>query len=343
MATELRKLRINRVSLVDKGANPGAHVVLFKRSGDVDTCIRKMQDMTGEEPAATFDENISEMEGYQKADEAMSELWPATDTLRHTIMGIFEKSKGDERKGLLKEAIAQYLAHCKEKLAEIAKRDPAEKEDEYVMDAELKKQLDALAAQMKEANGAITTLKADLDKSRTENEELRKRLAGIKPDDKPDTTPVTKADLSKLDTESREAVQKALDESKALREQVTKLQADAALTLEVNRITKQYGAIAEQDAIGYAKLLLKHAKDSDERKAVEKLLDAANKSGEEIMREHGTSLQKSYGGRDGDPMVKLQKSADEIRAANPKYSAVDALQEAYRRNPELAAQIEEER
>jgi hypothetical protein len=31
MATRLRKLTFNEVSLVDRGANPGAHVLLFKR------------------------------------------------------------------------------------------------------------------------------------------------------------------------------------------------------------------------------------------------------------------------------------------------------------------------
>lgn len=339
MATELRRLRISRVSLVDKGANQGAHVVLFKRAG-IEAVIRKMEDMSGEEPAATFEENIAEMEGYQKADEALSQLWPATDTLRQTIMGIFEHHKGDERKTMLKDAVTQYLAHCKERLAEITKRSAGKEGDEMTAE-DIKKLLEPLAAQIASANESIKTLKADLDKSRTENDELRKRLAGVKPADQPDTTPVTKADLSKLDADSREAVQKALDESKTLREQVAKLQADAELTLEVNRITKQYPAIAEGDATKYAKLLLKQAKGSDEREAVEKLMSAANESGEAILRDNGTTIQKGYS-RDGDPMVKLHKSADEIRQANPRMSRADAMQEAYRRNPELAAQIREE-
>lgn len=339
MPTELRNLRIKRVSLVDVGANQAADVVLFK-AHPIHACIRKLDGMSGDEPAASFDENIAEMEGYAKADEAMCELWPATDVLRSTIRGIYETVKGDDRKAKLKEAIGQYVAHVKEKLAEIAKGIKAGKEGAETMDAELKKQLDELNARIAKSDESLKTLAAEALAVRTENDELRKRLAGIKPEEKPDTTPVTKADLSKLDSASRETVEKMFKRLEDSEARVSKLQYDGELALETQRIEKQYRSIPEEPAREYAKLLLKHAKGSEERATIEKLMEAANLGANEILSERGTAMRKSA---DGDPMVKINKAAAELRKADPKLSQIDALEMAYQQNPELAREIEEER
>lgn len=340
--TELRKLQINRVSLVDAGANPGANIVLFKRdpkaitksmSDDILTPIRKAMDGEMEQPA-TFDDALAEMEGRAKAWQVMDEIYPLTDAYRNSVCSIYEHAKGDERKTKLKESTTQFLSEMKTRLSEIAKS----KNKEGDMDAaEIKKLLDPLTAQVTEANKAIATLKSALDTEKAANEELRKRLAGSPPP--PDTTPVTKADLLKMDAATREIVEKAMSELAKSREEVAKLQADGILTFETQRIEKEFRTLPG-DPKDYAKLVLKFEAGSEERKAVEKLLAEANQGGELMLTDHGTTIRKN---QDGDPVAKLHAKAAEIRKASPRMTAAEALQQAYAESPELRAEIEEER
>ena len=122
MPTELKQLRISRVSLVDKGANPGARIVLWKRDEprwftDIAGPLLKMEDM---EPV-TFDQALAESESYAKTWEMMDAIHPLMESLRSSVRSIFEHSKGDERKAKLGESVKQFLTEMKARLDPITK------------------------------------------------------------------------------------------------------------------------------------------------------------------------------------------------------------------------------
>jgi hypothetical protein len=78
MATKLRKLVIDEISLVDKGANPGAHIVMFKRR-------TKPEDETGRHGRAPKDRDDQNFRagGSGPSTEA---LWVKFDDYRREMM-----------------------------------------------------------------------------------------------------------------------------------------------------------------------------------------------------------------------------------------------------------------
>tara|TARA_Y100000310_G_scaffold98201_1_gene95943 strand:- start:30932 stop:31993 length:1062 start_codon:yes stop_codon:yes gene_type:complete len=90
MAHLLRKLKINRVDLVDKGSNPGAHVRLFKR----DEPIRK--------ESTTFDEAIMGRR-LHKIYAALGDQWGALIETLDSIRQSDDANKGAAIKGALND------------------------------------------------------------------------------------------------------------------------------------------------------------------------------------------------------------------------------------------------
>ncbi len=61
----LRRLRVDRVDLVDQGAQPDAHIALFKRKPDVDDAKAELERLVASVRAA--DPRISHAEAVAKA------------------------------------------------------------------------------------------------------------------------------------------------------------------------------------------------------------------------------------------------------------------------------------
>jgi hypothetical protein len=122
MATILRKLKINRVSIVDRGAGEGVQIELFKR--DPEKCIDHVVTplvKAAEEPPASFDEALAETEGRAQAFQIMDSMFPLFDALQTSVREIYAELKGDDRKSKLKTSVNQFVRELKTRLTEIAK------------------------------------------------------------------------------------------------------------------------------------------------------------------------------------------------------------------------------
>jgi hypothetical protein len=83
MATRLKKLKVNRVDLVDRGANPGAHVLLWKRDDTPEEGTQMGKEDTVEisaEEGTTLIEAMSE-----RIDSLEAELADARKSLAKTL------------------------------------------------------------------------------------------------------------------------------------------------------------------------------------------------------------------------------------------------------------------
>lgn len=93
MPTKLKDLKIDRVDLVDKGANPDAHILLFKRKGD---------------------------EGVMKFEEIMKKLTPEQQT---AVMEEINKAKGADMTPEEKKKKEAEMAAMGKMKDDLAKRD----------------------------------------------------------------------------------------------------------------------------------------------------------------------------------------------------------------------------
>lgn len=152
MARKLRQLKIDRVDLVDKGANQAAHVLLFKRAEDA--AIEK---------AMTLKEVL---DGREQRDEAREEKWKIVDAFMDSLQSCCEADE-DERMRVVVTSAKQFvdmMAPIHEVLNET--------EDVY-MSEELKKQLEQ--AQQDAA--------AAIERAEAAEAELAKRDAPDDPED----------------------------------------------------------------------------------------------------------------------------------------------------------------
>lgn len=347
---KLTDLVIGKIDLVDSPANPGARVVLFKRADEESAAdficepVLKAEDAE----AASFDEALAETEGRAKAWEVMDQIHPLMDALHNSVMSIYESEKGDSRKSKLKESVAQFLKETKSRLSEIGKAKitanqitkiqadiQRRKEGEDMDEKEVQKLIDAAVEK------ATQPLTEKLTTLTTENESMRKRLAGVAPSVEPDKTPVTKADLEKLDPASREAVEKAVSDAKDLREKVAKMEHEHAVAVEAIRIEKKYPNLPEDPKQAAADLLSIPAENTEARERFEKRLEMANTAVEKAITPYGIDGNPNQP-EGGDAFTKLQKQQHEIMKAQ-KIPATEAWDMACTQNPELAAEYKEER
>jgi hypothetical protein len=347
----LTDLEISKIDLVDNPANPGAQVVLFKSAKGADAAaaehlcapLLKAEDLE----SASFDEALAETEGRMKAFEVMDQVHPLMGALHDSVRSIFEAETGDARKAKLRESVQQFLKEIRSRLSEIGKSqmsaadiekfEAAIKRKEGETDMDEKQVQELIGAAIEKATKPLTEKLTTLT---TENESLRKRLAGVAPVKEPDTTPVTKADLERLNPADREAVEKQATALQKANEEIAKLQVERAIDLEERRIEKQYPHLPEEYREAAKDLLSIPAENTAARERFEKRLEMANKGARELVTPHGVDVHKTADGK--DPLVELQKKADEI-VAKGNLSPVEAFEMAQQQNPELMAAIEEER
>jgi len=345
-------LQIDKIDLVDVPANSGARVVLFKRdsnSGDQDAaeflCEPLLKDE--HEEARSFDEALAETEARMKVWEIMDEVHPLVDALHSSLRSIYENEAGQPLKAKLKASVTQFVKEIKTRLSTIGKSSITAS-DIAKCQATLKNRKegkpmpkqtieDQLTSLMEKLDKQGTEFQKKLDTLTTENDELRKRLAGTPPE--PDRTPLTKADLEALSATSREAVVKQATELKDAREQITKINSERALDREESRIEKKWPNISDEPR-EWAKLILKFDADSDERKRLEKMLEINNLKISGLTTPLGSD---AGGNQDADEAYpQLVAKAVEIRKNNAKLSEAEALNLACEQNPGLYKIYQEE-
>jgi hypothetical protein len=341
----LKNLRLTRIALVDQGANPFADVMLLKRDdvGDPLAYLCEPLAKVEELEAASFDEALAETEGRMKAWEIMDQVHPLMDALHQSVRSIFEAETGDSRKSKLRESVGQFLKEVKARLSEIGKSKiaPAElatlkqtvlsRKGGEPMTTEEKAQFDKLTK-------SVEALTAKVEAQATTEEELRKRLAGVKPEVAPDESPVQAHQLQKLDADTQQAVDKIADENSTLRKELKKVQQERAVDVEAIRITKAYPNLND-DPRKWAEMMLKFEPDSEDRKTIEKMLETNNANVTDLIKATGTDRRNEN--QDGEAFTQLQRKAQEIqKSGKPMTEAWDM---ACEQNPQLAAQYREER
>jgi len=193
LPTKLRRLKVKRVDLVDRGANPGAHVMLFKREGD-------MADPEGTDEQ-TIEALVSSLEtSIAKGSRKISVGRLAR--LKHAVE-LLDGSALKEVRRLLKELVDEVeenMPDIKKVDGELLKMEDVEKRITDAVAAataafttqqtELQKKLEATDADLKKAREDVAKAQADVKKAEDEKliaqfTEIAKSLgdAGAKAED----------------------------------------------------------------------------------------------------------------------------------------------------------------
>jgi len=282
-ATKLKNLLIDRVDLVDKGANPEARIVLFKR------------DTNGESTSSTQLASVDEASGY------------------------FVNNGDHKERNLLKSAwelIAKHLGFSvdidvrpKINGADITKSDEGGDVKMSEQTANLDELLKGVDEKIREA------VKAALAKRDEELEALRRRVDELskKGEDKSDD--INKADLPEPVRKRLEDLERRAKEA----EEIAKAEREARIKAEIRKRAENYANVAKVDDI--ADVIYKAQSVSAEfAEKLEAILKAANERIEKgaLFKELGTSASAS-----DDPvaefaqLVQKRMEADKI----PYYEA----------------------
>lgn len=104
MPTRLKDLRVDRVDLVDKGANPGAHVVLFKR----DATVLK----NGDTPMTTAQ--------VLERDAAYQAWYDLRSAFLRSLDSIMQNAEREQQPALLMTAVQEFAARAQTLIPQLA-------------------------------------------------------------------------------------------------------------------------------------------------------------------------------------------------------------------------------
>ena len=110
MATRLKKLRINRVDVVDKGAAPDARIVLFKRHEPVE---KNDEYDHGDYTPQTVEQILSQRD-------AKEAWWELTGALEMSVRSIMACAEPDEAADLLTQTVNEFSTRARKLLPGMA-------------------------------------------------------------------------------------------------------------------------------------------------------------------------------------------------------------------------------
>ena len=316
----LRNLMVNRVAFVDRGANPDADIVLYKRDGVEDVAKATKTEADGSHPASDYayvpDPNkpstwklrIDTKQNVSGAAAAMGPggfrgqpvQMPMADraAVKNKIRAAWRKFNPDKADSEMPPSIAkQEGGHMGI--------------DKEALDPEVREYVDGLEANLSEARGEIETVKADLAKVQSSVEK----------------TEETEDIVKSLSPEAQEVLKAERDRSEALEKRVQ----DAEQAIEAARIEKADREFTEKaaawkhlslDPAVVGPMLRKVAeKDVDAEAEVERVLTSANAIASESLREIGKG-----GSGPTDAMGKIEAIA-KARAQEKGIPVADAYAE----------------
>ena len=327
MATKLEELDVTSVDFVDRGANPDAHITLFKRDGSGQEAapeetsevqkpgvwkrflntIGKWAGVSQEEiDAAADDIAKADMESTDEAASDNGTPVPAEETPAETQITknepkgekepMVDVSKMTPAEKLIYEDIVKRYSVEEGKPEEtadpVAKADTEEDDDMEKCGGKTKKSADA---------------QADVAKSAEETEDIYKGLH-----------PLVAEELKSLRKRADEEDAKALTEVAKKYEIIGKKPEELVPVLKA---LKAAGGTAYDDMIG----------------VLDASVEAVNKSG--VFSEIGKSGSYGYG-EETAAWAKIEKKADEIQAANPELGRHQAIDMACMQNPGLVHDYE---
>lgn len=125
MPNKLSNIKLEEVSLVDRPANKGARVVLFKRQKptdgiDIDRLINLCKSIHDDDRSPDFVEALEDELVDQGIFDINDELWPFFDALRESVIVSASEMTGDVRDAKIRENVEQFLSHVEDKLNEMS-------------------------------------------------------------------------------------------------------------------------------------------------------------------------------------------------------------------------------
>jgi hypothetical protein len=306
MATELTKLELDEVSLVDKGANQEAHVMIVKRGP-----LRRFADWVmgksyGEDCGAP-----RPMSQIMMEDEAQSQLARLMMALHESLESIQGADiDADEKLALMQQSAAEF----------------AEAVEGIEIMKSLRDEIDSLSS-LDEIPAAIAALNKALG-NEGETEEVE------------DMTEPVKTEETSVEVEKADDVAKALETEVAKREALEKklaeMEAIAKRSEIAARVEKSMGSVPGANGSDLVELLvaIHDGVGADVAGKVEALLVSSSQAVSEsaVLEEVGKDA-----GAEADVFSRAQAIADELRKNDPSLTKEIALAKAFETNPELAA------
>ena len=347
--TKLKKLEVNSVDLVPAGANPDAHINLFKSKeerpawGRFVGMVKKTLGMDESDIEAVFKEHYEPVNKQR----IQNEIWDYTSALRDSFESIMKDDEldSDGRSEMLQKSMDEFTTAMQEVIPLWSTGQEALQKSLDDESIELYKQLEIEALEER-----LAVLKADGD----EPEEP-------KDDDEPDDDePVQKEDIddmkinkslltqeeqAALDAIIRKAAMDENDvivakaESEELKNEVAELKKALAMK-DMEAVAKEY-AILGKDTVELAKSL--YAMKQAGPEVYDEFVGALNIAKSE--RENSgmfTEIGKSRTENVGGAVSKIEAKAAEIMKAEPGLSKVQAVAKAWQDNPDLVREYDEE-
>lgn len=289
----LKALRLEEISLVDRPANPGARVTLYKRQEPLEDFIKRMWPKEKED----FREALQDAMEERFVEESWQKVWPLMDALHESVKGCMSLPN-QERDKKLRDNVEQFLSSVRGTLSEDEDEDDYEAGDritvqaglpgthqpsqESVMDVkDLEKKLGEFEAQ-------VTQLTNDNESVIKERDELKKQLEEQIAKGEQDEDFITIDGEQVLKSAVPAPLLKRLEDQQARIEKME--QAEQARDLQ-KRAEEAFPNLAGTPA---QKGLLIKALDGievqEDREAVEKSLKAADAAVSRLFKEVGTAV-----------------------------------------------------
>lgn len=363
---KLSDILLNEVSFVDRGANPGAHLMFWKRDGgdmrDKAALVEMAKSMFGMEDgeAETFSEAINE----RSVQDAM---WRAIDALRESVQSIYcdESLDGAAREPLLNQSLGEFKTYLQDLVPDAVAKALSRQDNQTgatMSDAAIAKALglpetatatDIAAAVAKQAADLVAA-QAEVTKAATAlaisklspdevsycdakgfDDVAKGEFAGKKPEDRA----AEMKDKPVAKSAAEVALEKSNSELAELRKRLDAQEASGAIAAITKRAETDLVAIGKADEV--ASLLHSVAKGAGQ--------DVADKV-EALLKDASTKIEKSGAfdevgsGRAGvsKALDAITAKAQELQKSNPTWSIQKARTEARRQNPDLAKQERDE-
>lgn len=356
--TKLKKLEVNSVDLVPAGANPDAHINLFKSKEERPAwdrfvgMVKKSLGMDEADIEAVVKEHFSPV-NKQRID---NEIWDYTSALRDSFSSIMKDGELDSasRSEMLQKSMDEFTTAMQEVIPLWSTGQEALQKSLDDETIELYKQMEIEALEER-----LAILKAeddDLDDDMDDYYEEPDDDEPVEPEQKEDEkdmkinksllTAEEQAQLEALiqksavdDTLEEDTVTKAAPENEALKNEVAELKKALELK-DMETVAKGY-AILGKDTAELAKSLyaMKQAGPEVYAEFVGALdIAKAEREGSGMFTEVGKSRTESGSGA----VSKIEAKAAEIQKADPTLSRVQAIRKAWEQNPDLVKEYDNE-
>lgn len=354
--TKLKKLEVNSVDLVPAGANPDAHINLFKSKEERPAwdrfvgMVKKSLGMDEADIEAVVKEHFSPV-NKQRID---NEIWDYTSALRDSFSSIMKDGELDSasRSEMLQKSMDEFTTAMQEVIPLWSTGQEALQKSLDAETIELYKQMEIEALEDR-----LAVLKAedddpeeyDLDDYEEEPEDDEPEEPEQREEEKdmkinkslltPEEQAQLEALIQKSAVEDTEDVAKEHPVNEKLENEVAELKKALALK-DMEVVAKGY-EILGKDTTELAKSLyaMKQAGPEVYAEFVGALdIAKAERENSGMFAEVGKSRTESGSGA----VNKIEAKADEIQKSEPNLSRVQAIAKAWAQNPELVKEYDEE-